>query len=82
METFVKGLFDLNCNLDTFKAHLTDFIIALREFASPDDLFQEEAELELERKRQAEIEASQRVPGLMKPDDMDDDKDDVNADDD
>lgn len=78
METFTKGLFDLNNNIELFKAHLKDFLISLREYSATGDqqAFADEAELEAERKRQAELEASLAVPGMIKPDDLDDDNDD------
>jgi exportin-1 len=75
VETFTRGLFDLNTNLDLFKAHLKDFLITLRQYSSAADqqAFADEAELEVERKRQAELEASLAVPGIVKPSDLDDD---------
>lgn len=75
IETFVRGLFDLNSNQELFKAHVKDFLISLKEFASADSQFQDEAELEAERKRQAELESSLNVPGMVKPADLDDDDD-------
>lgn len=79
METFTKGLFDLNANAELFKAHLKDFLISLREYSSAADqqAFADEAELEAERKRQAELEASLSVPGMIKPADLDEDGDDA-----
>ena len=79
METFTKGLFDLNVNVELFKAHLRDFLITLREYSSSADQqsFADEAELETERKRQAELEASLSVPGMVKPADLDDEDGDA-----
>lgn len=71
---FVQGLFDLNKDLDTFKAHVRDFLIQLKEFAGDNtDLFIEEHELEQQRKKQAEMEAARMIPGLVKPSDLPDD---------
>ena len=56
VDTFVLGLFDLNKgSQETFKAHLRDFLISLKEFSEGDnsELYLEEKELEIERKRQA-----------------------------
>ncbi|CAM9232138.1 unnamed protein product [Chrysoparadoxa australica] len=66
---FVTGLFDINMDLPTFKQHLRDFLITLKEFSVEDnaDLFHEET---LAQKHQAEqqILASRlAVPGLVKP---------------
>lgn len=69
IDTFLQGLFDLHSDAALFRLHLRDFLISLREFASGDnqDLYAEERELEQERKRQADLEAAKRVPGLLKP---------------
>lgn len=80
IDTFVKGLFDLNCNPDTFRAHLHDFLIALKQYGGGEDAatqFLEEAALEEERKRQAEAEAAARaaVPGMLKPAELRDEDD-------
>lgn len=77
VEIFVKGLFDLNRDIETFKAHLRDFLVQLKEFAGDNtDLFREEMELEQERKKKAEIEAAMMIPGLVKPSERTDDLDD------
>ncbi len=69
IDTFVKGLLDLNRDTNLFRLHVRDFLISLREFSSGDsqELYAEERELELERKLQAELEAAKKVPGLLKP---------------
>lgn len=64
----MRGLFDLNQDLTTFKAHLRDFLISLKEFAGDNqELYLEELELEQERKRKADMEAAMKIPGLLKP---------------
>lgn len=75
IDTFVRGLFDLNQDLILFKEHLRDFLVALREFSAQDatDLWAEERELEAERKAKAERDAALLIPGLVKPMDRDDD---------
>ena len=77
LETFSRGLFDLNRDLPTFKAHLRDFLVSLKEFSGDanGDLFLEEIELEGERKRAAELEAAKAVPGLVKPIEIDEEDD-------
>lgn len=68
IETFIRGLFDLNQDQTTFKAHLRDFLISLKEFAGDNqELYLEELELEQERKRKADVEAALKIPGLLKP---------------
>lgn len=73
VDTFVRGLFDLHADAATFRAHVRDFLIALREFAGSEEaaaeLYAEEAELEQERKRKADMEAALRIPGMVKPSD-------------
>lgn len=77
VEIFVRGLFDLNRDIETFKAHLRDFLIQLKEFAGDHaDLFREEMELEQERKAKAEMEVALMIPGMVKPADRPDEMDD------
>lgn len=77
IDTFVRGLFDLNHDLVTFKAHLRDFLISLKEFSGDNqELFLEELELEKERKQKADMEAAMKIPGLVKPLDRPDDMSD------
>lgn len=61
IDTFVRGLFDLNGDLHQFKEHLRDFLIQCKEYAKNDpDLFREELELEQQRKAAADKEVLQR----------------------
>jgi exportin-1 len=77
VELFVRGLFDLNKDIETFKAHLRDFLVQLKEFAGDNtDLFREELELEQERKKKAELETAMAIPGFLKPSERNDDLDD------
>ena len=52
---FVDGMFDLNMDLPTFKTHLRDFLIQLKEFSVEDNsgLFSEETELEARQREEA-----------------------------
>eukprot|EP00566_Odontella_aurita_P002334 CAMPEP_0113600474 /NCGR_PEP_ID=MMETSP0015_2-20120614/42722_1 /TAXON_ID=2838 /ORGANISM="Odontella" /LENGTH=1086 /DNA_ID=CAMNT_0000508725 /DNA_START=303 /DNA_END=3563 /DNA_ORIENTATION=- /assembly_acc=CAM_ASM_000160 len=72
---FVDGMFDLKIDLPTFKTHLRDFLIQLKEFSAGDNsgLFQEEKEIEA--RKQAEAAHAQRsaVPGMLKPSEIDND---------
>lgn len=72
---FVEGMFDLKMDLPTFKTHLRDFLIQLKEFSVEDNsgLFSEEAEQEA-RKREEAIQAQRSaVPGMLKPSEIDND---------
>lgn len=77
---FVVGLFDVRMDLPTFKTHLRDFLVQLKEFSVEDnnDLYSEEraqADAALAHQQQ---QARLAVPGLVNPhdrpmDDIDDD---------
>mmetsp|Transcript_9304 Transcript_9304/g.29578 ORF Transcript_9304/g.29578 Transcript_9304/m.29578 type:complete len:1130 (-) Transcript_9304:499-3888(-) len=73
---FVVGLFDLNMDLLSFKTHLRDFLIRLKEFSVEDnrDLFSEERAAADAARVQREQQARLAVPGLVNPHDrpMDD----------
>ena len=77
MRNFVVGLFELNKDMTAFKQHLRDFLVQLKEFGEDNaDLYLEERESELEQKRKAEIEAAMRVPGIIKPSELQDEMED------
>ena len=73
--TFVEGLFDLKMDLPSFKVHLRDFLIQLKEFSIEDNsgLFNEETEQA--KRQQEEVAKAHRVsvPGLLKPSEIDND---------
>ncbi|KAJ3332106.1 Karyopherin transporter [Blyttiomyces sp. JEL0837] len=75
VRSFVLGLFELNKDLMAFKAHLRDFLITLKEFAGDDNsaLFLEEREAEAKMKKEQELAAALRIPGMVKPHDRPDD---------
>ena len=75
VDAFVDGLFDITMDLPSFKTHLRDFLIQLKEFSVEDNsgLFSEEAEREA-REREAREQAARRaVPGMLKPSEIDND---------
>jgi len=75
VKVFVEGMFDLNMDLPTFKTHLRDFLIELKEFSAEDNsgLFQEEADMEKMQQLEAERAQRQSVPGILKPSEIDND---------
>jgi len=75
VKLFVDGMFDLNMDLPSFKTHLRDFLIQLKEFSTEDNsgLFQEETDMERLQKLEAERAQRQAVPGILKPSEIDDD---------
>jgi exportin-1 len=59
-----------------FKFTLRDFLISLKEFSGDNaELYIDEKEAETERKQQEEREMAMRVPGMLKPAQLDDDAD-------
>jgi len=67
VKTFVDGLFKLHCNFTSFRSHLRDFLIELKEFkkTSNTDLFLEEQQKKKAEKMAAEKERIMNVPGLL-----------------
>lgn len=53
----------------TFKAHLRDFLVTLKEFSGADnaELYLEEREQALEEKKKTDFEAAMKIPGMIKP---------------
>lgn len=66
---FVDGMFDLKMDLPTFKTHLRDFLIQLKEFSVEDNSGLYGEEREAQKRQQAEAQEAHRsaVPGLLKP---------------
>jgi len=74
---FVIGLFDPNKNLDTFKTHLRDFLVQIKEFSDDsEELFLEEKEEAVSAARVAEKKRVSAVPGLVPPSEIPDDMND------
>mmetsp|Transcript_64401 Transcript_64401/g.185088 ORF Transcript_64401/g.185088 Transcript_64401/m.185088 type:complete len:1085 (+) Transcript_64401:209-3463(+) len=72
---FVEGMFDINMDLPTFKTHLRDFLIELKEFSAEDNsaLFTEEQERERQQREQQLMAERSQVPGMIKPAEIDND---------
>ncbi|PPQ72087.1 hypothetical protein CVT24_008374 [Panaeolus cyanescens] len=79
VEVFVNSLFEHHNDLNRFKMSLRDFLIQLKEFSAGDnaELFLEEKELESQRKAEAEREAAMRIPGMLKPSQLEDKDEDI-----
>jgi exportin-1 len=62
-------MFDLNMDLPTFKTHLRDFLIQLKEFSVEDNsgLYGEEQEAQQQQRMAAQEAQRAAVPGLLKP---------------
>ena len=76
---FVVGCFDLRMDLPSFKTHLRDFLVQLKEFSAENnqDLYSEEQQQQQQMAAAAAEAQRLAVPGLVNPNDrpMDDDED-------
>lgn len=74
MERFVQALTEQYKDLPRFKLTLRDFLISLKEFSGDDnaELFLEEKETEAQLRAQSEREAAMRIPGMLKPSQIED----------
>eukprot|EP00541_Cyclophora_tenuis_P008379 CAMPEP_0116562894 /NCGR_PEP_ID=MMETSP0397-20121206/12424_1 /TAXON_ID=216820 /ORGANISM="Cyclophora tenuis, Strain ECT3854" /LENGTH=410 /DNA_ID=CAMNT_0004089263 /DNA_START=202 /DNA_END=1434 /DNA_ORIENTATION=- len=72
---FVEGMFDLKMDLPSFKTHLRDFLIQLKEFSVEDNsgLFRDETEKKALEREQAIMAQRSAVPGMLKPSEVVDD---------
>jgi exportin-1 len=72
---FVEGMFDIKMDLPTFKTHLRDFLIELKEFSAEDNsaLFSEEQESAARVREQTIMAERSAVPGILKPSEIDND---------
>ena len=78
MQAFVKGLGEYNHDINRFKLALRDFLIQLKEFAGDNaELFLEEKEAEQQQKALAERDAAMRIPGMLKPSQLEDKDEDI-----
>jgi len=69
---FVEGMFDTRMDLNSFKTHLRDFLIELKEFSAEDNsaLYVEEQEKAAREREQAMMAERQAVPGMLKPSEL------------
>ncbi|KAF8136394.1 CRM1 C terminal-domain-containing protein [Boletus edulis] len=79
VQVFITGLGEFHSDINRFKLALRDFLIQLKEFSSGDnaELYLEEKEAEALMKAQAERELAMRVPGLLKPSQLEDKDEDI-----
>lgn len=68
----VQGLFNLNQDIPSFKEHLRDFLVQIREFTGEDDsdLFLEEREQMLKQAQDEKRKYQATVPGILNPHEM------------
>lgn len=75
INSFVHLMAESSGDFERFKLILRDFLISIKEFSATDnaDLYIADKEAELEAKQKEEKEAAMRVPGMLKPSQIDDD---------
>lgn len=78
MQAFVVSLGELHNDINRFKLSLRDFLISLKEFQGDNtELFLEEKETEAQRKAEEERQAAMRIPGMLKPSQIEDKDEDI-----
>lgn len=72
------NLGEYHADINRFKLALRDFLIQLKEFSGDNtELFLEEKETEQQMKAQAEREQAMRIPGMLKPSQLEDRDEDI-----
>ncbi|KAI0315517.1 CRM1 C terminal-domain-containing protein [Amylostereum chailletii] len=71
--TFVLNLLEYHGDVNRFKLALRDFLIQLKEFSGDNaELYLDEKEAEAHRKAEQEREQAMRIPGMLKPSQLED----------
>ena len=69
---------EFHSDINRFKLALRDFLVQLKEFSGDNaDLFLEEKEAEAQLKAQEERAAAMRIPGMLKPSQLEDKDEDI-----
>lgn len=64
----MRNLAEYHSDINKFKLSLRDFLVQLKEFSGDNaELYLEEKEAEAQRKAQEEREAAMKIPGMLKP---------------
>jgi exportin-1 len=72
------GLGEYHADINRFKLALRDFLIQLKEFSGDNaELFLEEKEAEQLMRAQTEREQAMRIPGMLKPSQLEDRDEDI-----
>ncbi|KAF9264734.1 hypothetical protein L218DRAFT_200244 [Marasmius fiardii PR-910] len=78
VQSFVNGLSEFHSDINRFKLALRDFLIQLKEFSGDNaELYLEEKEAENFRKAEEERQAAMRIPGMLKPSQLEDKDEDI-----
>lgn len=81
VERFVQALTEQHKDIGRFKLTLRDFLISLKEFSGDDnaELYLEEKETEAQQRAQTERAAAMRIPGMLKPSQLEDKDEDLDG---
>jgi exportin-1 len=72
------SLGEYHADINRFKLALRDFLIQLKEFSGDNaELFLEEKEAEQQMRAQTEREQAMRIPGMLKPSQLEDRDEDI-----
>ncbi|CAL1704171.1 unnamed protein product [Somion occarium] len=78
IQTFVVALGEYHSDINRFKSALRDFLVQLKEFSGDNaELYLEEKEAEAQLQAAAEREAAMRIPGMLKPSQLEDRDEDI-----
>ena len=78
MQSFVVSLGENHADINRFKLSLRDFLIQLKEFSGDNtELYLDEKETEAQRKAEKERSVAMRIPGMLKPSQIDDKDEDI-----
>ncbi|KAE9400788.1 hypothetical protein BT96DRAFT_965198 [Gymnopus androsaceus JB14] len=78
IQAFVNNLSEYHNDINRFKLALRDFLIQLKEFSGDNtELFLEEKEAETLKKAEEERQAAMRIPGMLKPSQLEDKDEDI-----
>lgn len=78
VQSFVVSLGENHADINRFKLSLRDFLIQLKEFSGDNtELYLDEKESEAQRKAEEERSVAMRIPGMLKPSQIDDKDEDI-----
>ncbi|KXN82603.1 Exportin-1 [Leucoagaricus sp. SymC.cos] len=79
LQAFISALNEYYNDLNRFKLALRDFLIQLKEFSGDDnaELYLEEREAENAKKAELARQQAMRIPGMLKPDQLEDKDEDI-----
>lgn len=78
IQIFITGLGEHHNDINRFKLSTRDFLIQLKEFSGDNtELYLEEKEAEAQKKAEEERSAAMRIPGMLKPSQIEDKDEDI-----